>query len=364
MEALKLRRWKEAEAQARAALEEEPGDLTSAVHLGEALLRQGRSTEALELSEAMLRQQDAPSLHGLRAAALIELGRREEALAAASATLKLAGDDAEGLLTISRVLGTIGYRRLAADAAHRALIARPGSAETLAQLATCLVASNPELAERRFRESLRLDPRQPQALLTLALLLQKRGQHDEAALALKSALALAPDFSAAREEFVQAIHPRHGKPVFFTVALFLLLASTYVIWDGRSSSRWWLHLVAGLLIGAVGVGLSRISARANLKRLDRLDSELGALARKVTSELDSGKGPAAPREAAPFFAGVAWGSAAFSGLSFALAGIALAAFEPMGLLVAVLLATGGIVLAMGARQAFRGAARARKNRDC
>ncbi|AUW58905.1 hypothetical protein C1T17_13200 [Sphingobium sp. SCG-1] len=79
-------------------------------------------------------------------------------------------------------------------ALQRSLVLRPGSAVTLANLGSCLIAAErPEAAERPLREAVAANPQHFEAWNNLGVVLARTGRQSDAIAAYRRALAIRPD---------------------------------------------------------------------------------------------------------------------------------------------------------------------------
>ncbi len=143
----------------------------------------------------------------------------------------------------------------------------PTSALALTSLGNELAAAGSHgLAERRYREAIRVDPEFPDAWVNLSVELQSRGQQDEALEAASRAVELAPWLPRARVNLALGLGER-GR---YDEAVQQLEAA--VAGDGEFVEAW-VHLVRIELIRKNQSGLER--AIEGLRRLDpRLAREL------------------------------------------------------------------------------------------
>lgn len=191
-------------AAARHAVGRQPEDPVRQRELADILWQLGCGSEAAACYyEALARGDTQAETRRRLVVVLISLRRLEEALSVNEA-LQAAGqatwdDDRTG----SRLLRELGRFPEAIAQAGQAL-ARAGTAEEgaavsvrpvlLADLATALMAAGQwTAAEQRFRESLSLDPHQPEPLRRLGEVLQAQGRREEAGECLDRARRMAGD---------------------------------------------------------------------------------------------------------------------------------------------------------------------------
>jgi tetratricopeptide (TPR) repeat protein len=198
----------------------------------EAFLRQGFAGEALERFEAILAVEAGDSApDGLRpeaelgcARSLLELGRVQEALAAAAALAGATGDP-RALRVQGRALAADQRPAEAADVLERALeVAREDRAGIALDAGHARLSSGRgSEAERLFRVALAAQPESPAALTGLGRALASLG-HDEAAVdTLGAALAALPTYADAALSLA-ALRRRAGDAdaAIATLAEFLL----------------------------------------------------------------------------------------------------------------------------------------------
>jgi len=165
-----LRRYAEAEREARAALAADPQDAALLAGLAAVLYDAGRYRAALAAAEASVAA--APEWawpHRLRALALSGQTRHRMARPSARRAVELAPSDPDAALTLSWVLSAAGDRSDAFAAARRAVELGPELPRTQRRLADSHVAlGNRRAARRHYREALRLDPDDADALRGLA----------------------------------------------------------------------------------------------------------------------------------------------------------------------------------------------------
>ncbi len=179
---------------AERALAASPHDAQAAATLASHLNDAGRFKEAAELLEPYTRRAD-PSIDVLmtRGAALASLGRRAEALAAFQAVLDVLPDNAMALVNIGTVhLGAREYAPARA-ALEAALALNPNLARAHNALGVIEAETGrPAAAIERWQETVRLDPRDFDALFNLGLLLRKQGRALEARAVLERFAREAP----------------------------------------------------------------------------------------------------------------------------------------------------------------------------
>jgi len=162
-----LGRWKDAEAQARRALEADPTYPRALLQLAHVLVNLGRGDEAAQLAKGALALEPTSSWamrilgswHGAH-------GRHAEAVALAGDAVRLSGGDAISLLYLSHAKQDAGDATGARIAAERIVAGFPDWPDGFVRLAE--TRHSPEEAVAAYREALRLDPHCDSALAGLA----------------------------------------------------------------------------------------------------------------------------------------------------------------------------------------------------
>lgn len=301
---LVLREWELAEASGRRRLALEPDDLAARTDLVEALHRQGRYSEALELAEPGCRALHLELLLA-RANALAELDDLEMALWAYVETLSVAENQPETAATalvIAKTLSAVGEKELASVWAHKAVVLDSSVAEAVTLLGSLLLGSDPVLAERRLRHSLRLDPEQPAALHDLGVALFRQNRLDEAMLVLKVASRLSPRFVAVKTLLSAVLmKQRQGSPSMKALLMVTVVSSALQIWACQQYIQNkhfnWPLFVIGVVAVVLAHILSNIEQRHQTSALIRADPELGELLAQLKSanrrgEVDRRSAPA------------------------------------------------------------------------
>lgn len=179
---------------AEEALRLAPDDPQMAATLASHLSDAGRHREAADLLEPYARRAE-PSFDVLmtRGAALASLGRSAEALAAFEEAREMAPRNALAVVNIGTVhLGAREYAR-AREALEAALALKPDLARAHNALGVIEAETGrPDAAVERWRDAVRLDPRDFDALFNLALMLRKRGPAAEARACLERFAREAP----------------------------------------------------------------------------------------------------------------------------------------------------------------------------
>jgi Flp pilus assembly protein TadD len=155
------------------------------------LLAAGRSGEAVTLMEKAAARGGAPSLHTMFGYALFHDGRIADARRVLSAAVERFPFDAGLQEANARILWMDGGGEHFADAFLAAVAARPGDLALRLKCADLLrLADNHATAEQLLRDGVKRDPRDPTLAATLGILLDERGQLEEA-LSINSAVAQA-----------------------------------------------------------------------------------------------------------------------------------------------------------------------------
>ena len=187
-------RWREAMAEYRGALAEQPGNVTYLVNAGHAATQAGDPRAAIELLERAveLDRESGPGWTDLGAARL-QIGDAPGALAAFREADRLAPGRPEGALNLALAHEAAGHAEEAAAAWQAAVEGKPGDPILRYRLGRALEsAGRPDEAIAAYRESIRLAPETPVPLKALGLLLAVRGRGDEARDALERARRLDP----------------------------------------------------------------------------------------------------------------------------------------------------------------------------
>lgn len=182
------------------------------VNLAMALQERGRTDEAihhyqeagrllaLEASTAHVPPVGAAAAHDNAGLLLMEQGRTSEAAGEFAAAVRLTPEDPDLHHNLAVALDALGRRSEAAE--HHRRVARLKPADAASQEEACLAeATLGRLAEAipACLEAVRLDPRQPDWHYNVALMFLQRGQAEEAAEHLRTALLLNPRFDEARK---------------------------------------------------------------------------------------------------------------------------------------------------------------------
>ena len=186
-----------AEQLCRGALLDFPGEPNLLSLLGAALNRQGRGEEAEPLLRRALEEEPGYAKgHEELGRSLLHLGRTEEAIERLRRALQLDPKLQSAQLALVQALTGTG-RTEEADELMQAFLRADPVRELIAQAAEHHRAGRLEDAETVYREILRRDPRNLEALRLLALIAMKTEHYGQAESLLKRAVEIAPDFLAA-----------------------------------------------------------------------------------------------------------------------------------------------------------------------
>ncbi|MHA6785869.1 tetratricopeptide repeat protein [Pseudonocardia saturnea] len=167
-----LRRYDDAEREARRGLAAEPGDADLLMELAAVLLAQRRGADGLAVADAALAAApQAERAHRIRAALLAQLGRHAEALQSGYTAVSLAPEEPWAALGYATVLQQAGRLDDAHQVALRAVSLAPEEPAVHLRLAD--IASDrgdSGTARAAYQETLRLDPDNAAARHDLAVL--------------------------------------------------------------------------------------------------------------------------------------------------------------------------------------------------
>lgn len=172
-------RWKDAEAQARRAVEADPAYPRARLQLAHVLATVGRGNEAAVLAKGVLAQEPT-SAWAIRILGNWHSahGRHAEAIALGEEAVRLSNGDSIALLYLSHAKKDAGDLVGARIAAERIVATYPDWPDGFVRLAE--TRHSPEEAAQAYREALRLDPHNDAALAGLAGLSRSLAQYREA----------------------------------------------------------------------------------------------------------------------------------------------------------------------------------------
>jgi tetratricopeptide (TPR) repeat protein len=186
-----------AERLCRDALVDVPGEPNLSSLLGAALNRQGRGSEAEPLlRQAVEAEPNYAKGHEEHGRALLQMGRTDEAIESLRRAVSIDPKLHSAQLTLVHALSESG-RALEAEASMQALLRSDPARERIAEAATHQRAGRLEQAEGLYREVLRHDPENIEALRLLALIAFETEHYGQAEQLLARAVEIAPDFLAA-----------------------------------------------------------------------------------------------------------------------------------------------------------------------
>jgi tetratricopeptide (TPR) repeat protein len=186
-----------AEGLCRDALAELPGEPNLTSLLGAALNRQGRGPEAEPLLRRALEAEPGYAKgHEELGRALLQSGRVEEAIERLQHALELAPKLQSAQLTLIDALTEAG-RADEAQAVMESFLRADPARELVAKAAEHHRAGRLEEAEAAYREVLKHNPRNLEALRLLALIAITTEHYGQAEKLLQRAIEIAPDFIAA-----------------------------------------------------------------------------------------------------------------------------------------------------------------------
>jgi tetratricopeptide (TPR) repeat protein len=215
-------RWKDAETQARRAIEADPTHGRARLQLAHVLITLGRGNEAAELAKGVLAQEPS-SAWAIRILANWHAaqGRHGEAVALAEQAVRLSNGDCMALLYLSYAKRDAGDLVGARIAAERLVAEYPDWPDGFVRLAE--TRHSPEEAAQAYREALRLDPHCDAALAGLAGLSGALAQYRE-----RVSLA----WSSLRSELTDKTRQR-----FFARSAWIYLALSRIVAPLRSTHR-------------------------------------------------------------------------------------------------------------------------------
>ncbi|GAA4733625.1 tetratricopeptide repeat protein [Phytohabitans rumicis] len=267
-----LGRYDEAAGELDDALALDPGHPAAYAMLANVRLAAGQPTDALSAADAAVTAApgSVPALVS-RAMALADLRRHAEAAQVADEILRLGPADPYAQRSAAAILADSRNGQAALDAAWRAAQLAP--TEPLSHLVLALVAGGLELfdlAERAYREALRLDPTLEQARDEPGVVRMARRRYAGALERLSEGAVFrpAPTFAPAPEPETRRVVDAVRRVVLFGAGYGLVAAVlvAFVAAAGGAGSR----LLAGVLavVGLAGLGVIAVRLRRTMdKRL-------------------------------------------------------------------------------------------------
>jgi Flp pilus assembly protein TadD len=207
-------RWREAGVEYRAALQDQPGNVTYLVNAGHAAAQAGELEQARTLLERAveLDRTSAPAWTDLGAVRL-QAGDAAGALAAMNQAARLAPGDPEKLANVALAHEAAGRNEEAAEAWRAVVAGRPQDPIMRYRLGRALErAGHKEDAAGAYRESIRLAPDSPVPLKALGLLLASQGDADGARAALQRARTLDPAGQVMDAAAIRVLESLEAKP--------------------------------------------------------------------------------------------------------------------------------------------------------
>jgi tetratricopeptide (TPR) repeat protein len=211
IEALRLiesGRIADAEQHCRALLDTDPKDVNIRALLGAILLKRNQPAEAeRQLRTAIAQAPGFPKPHEDLGILLLEAGRAAEALPVLQRAVQLDDTLEIAWLHLGKTLVALG-RGKEADVAFERSFALSPHRKALAQAARLHQEGKVQAAEQVYRDVLRKDPRNVDALRLLAMAAMAGGQLEEAERQLRRCIGLAPDFAGAILDFGRLMKER------------------------------------------------------------------------------------------------------------------------------------------------------------
>ena len=198
-----IKRWKDAEAQARRAIEADPTYPRALLQLARVLAMLGRDDESAQFAKGALAL-DPTSSWAVRMLCSWHRahGRHAEAVVQAEEAVRLSGGDSESLFALSHTKQDAGDVSGARIAAERLVSSFPDWPEGFVRLAE--TRHSPEEAVQAYREALRLDPHCDLAIAGLASLSGSLAQYREAVSLAWSSLRSDPTDKARQRLFARS----------------------------------------------------------------------------------------------------------------------------------------------------------------
>ncbi len=195
VEAMRERRFSDAEKALRSALDAPARSTDLQFLLGTVLASSGKLDEAIQfLEQARQELPDNVNILNNLGNVLRLKGRPEEAITHLRRALAIHPDSPDALVNLGLSLLALNRADQAVQCARLALRLKPENPEALFVLATALgEEGRPEEAAQCFEQVLRARPGHPAALNGLALARREQGKLDEAIAGLRDAIAGTPD---------------------------------------------------------------------------------------------------------------------------------------------------------------------------
>jgi predicted Zn-dependent protease len=200
-----------AEEQAREILKAVPNQPHAVLMLGAARRLQNDAAGARAILEPLAKAQpDAPDVHYELGMAFAALGENRKAIAALARAVALNAKHPQAWRALADEKMLAGDAK-GADAAYARHIQASVNDPKLMQAAAALVANDLPVAEHSLRAFLKEHPTDVSALRMLAEVGARLRRYEDAEKLLARALALAPGFAAARQNYASILY-RHNKP--------------------------------------------------------------------------------------------------------------------------------------------------------
>ncbi len=194
---LQKNRLVEAESVLFAALEDHPNEPNLLRLLGLSLLKQGRSEEAAQkLTQVTRLVPSFAQAHEDLAEALFAHGKIEEAVKSFRTSLKHNPNSELANLRLAELLALLGRGTEADDFFERSFELNPDR-KALVEAMELQQHDQPEKAEEIYRNVLRRDPDNVDALRLMGVLAMKQEQYNDAEALIRRAVELAPDYIVA-----------------------------------------------------------------------------------------------------------------------------------------------------------------------
>jgi len=279
-----LGRYDDAVADLTEALQLEPGHRATLTLLARVQLTAGRPAECLASADAALDVlADAdPDLLGVRAMALIDLGRYPEAAAVADGLLRQSPDDPRVLSLGAAILAESRNGQRALDAAWRAVQRSPETADT--HLVLGLVAARLgqfNLAEQAYREALARDPALATAQEDIGVVRWEQRRYTAALEHLAESAALRPHAPSTGRSIAYGL--RRVLHVGVGYALVTPPLVGYMLYRDTATSRTFAAVLGVLGLLVVAAAMTRLAGPLReqlallLRKEGRLAVALGAV---------------------------------------------------------------------------------------